>query len=1111
MRHELHPKRIGAAGTWKLFQRLLQRPTTGIGQKLREAELRYDALFNHSTDGVFILSLDGVYLEVSPRGAKMFGYESHELIGRPITATVDPSEQSSAEDKLSTLLEGKAIPLYERTFRAKDGTQVPVEIDLTLVRDSNGKPAYIQSVVRDISHRKRLEEKSRRTTRALGTLSQGHQIPLRAEDELAEREETHRSILERASDGVAIIQDMTIRYANPRLAEIWGVLVSEVIGTSIADHLQQDELDRLADRYKRRLAGENVPALYETSLQRRDGSDVFVEVSAGLIAYEGRPADLILVRDITERKRTEEAVRRSEERYRRIVETAQEGIWVTDAENRTTLVNKKMADMLGCTVDEMVGVSAFTFIAKEDRAKAAGHIERRRQGVSEQLDFRFLRKDGTDLWTLLKSSPIQDEDGNYAGVLRMITDITERKRAEETLRESERRYAALFEHPNDGVFIFSPDGVELAVNERGAEMLGYEVHELVGKPLVYDPAEYADVLRKRAEVFAGRTIPPYERTFRAKDGSPVLVEVNLTVVRDAEKRPLYLQSIVRDIRERKRTEERLRESEERFRRIFEEGPLGVVTSDASFRFTRANSAFCSMLGYTEEELTSLTFQEITHPADVGTNTEQVRRLFRGEIPLYRTEKRYIRKDKAPLWGAVTVTVVRDSEGKFLYFLAMIEDITSRRDAEETVRSLARFPEEDPSPVLRVAADGRILYANRSSTRLLEAWKGGVGKAIPERYRNCVREALLGGILTDEGEIAGRVLFLTFAAIPAEGYVNVYGLDITKLRETEKALAESEAEHRELVENASDLIYTHDLRGKITSLNSTAQLVTGYSLEELMGKDIDLIVAPEYRKHARAMTAAKLRSEGSTVYEVGIVAKDGHQTPVEVSSRLIYKGGKPVGVQGIARDITERREASDRLRKSLDGTIKAVARTTEMRDPYTAGHQERVSRLGCAIAKRMGLSAETVEGLRVAGLLHDVGKVSVPAEILSKPTTLTSIEFSLVKAHAQTGHDILAGIDFPWPVAEIVLQHHERLDGSGYPRVLKGEAVSLEARIIAVADVVEAMASHRPYRPAHGLDQALAELETGAGVLYDFEVVKACLALFQQGYELSRPLPEDKQV
>ena len=244
-----------------------------------------------------------------------------------------------------------------------------MEIDLTLVRDSNGKPAYIQSVVRDISHRKRLEEKSRRTTRALGTLSQGHQIPLRAEDELAEREETHRSILERASDGVAIIQDMTIRYANPRLAEIWGVLVSEVIGASIADHLQQDELDRLADQYKRRLAGENVPALYETSLQRRDGSEIFVEVSAGLIAYEGRPADLILVRDITERRRTEEAVRRSEERYRRVVETAQEGIWVTDAENRTTFVNKKMADKLGCTVDEMVGASAFTFIARSEERR----------------------------------------------------------------------------------------------------------------------------------------------------------------------------------------------------------------------------------------------------------------------------------------------------------------------------------------------------------------------------------------------------------------------------------------------------------------------------------------------------------------------------------------------------------------------------------------------------------------------------------------------------------------------------------------------------------------------------------------------------------------------
>jgi putative nucleotidyltransferase with HDIG domain len=170
----------------------------------------------------------------------------------------------------------------------------------------------------------------------------------------------------------------------------------------------------------------------------------------------------------------------------------------------------------------------------------------------------------------------------------------------------------------------------------------------------------------------------------------------------------------------------------------------------------------------------------------------------------------------------------------------------------------------------------------------------------------------------------------------------------------------------------------------------------------------------------------------------------------------------------------------------------------MRDPYTAGHQERVAHLACAIAGKIGLSEERVEGLRVAGLLHDVGKVSVPAEILSKPMTLTPAEFDLIKAHPQTGYEILKGIDFSWPVAEIVLEHHERLDGSGYPRGLKGEAISLEAKILAVADIVEAMSSHRPYRAALGTDKALEAITKDKGTLYDPGVVDACVELFAEG-------------
>jgi len=201
-------------------------------------------------------------------------------------------------------------------------------------------------------------------------------------------------------------------------------------------------------------------------------------------------------------------------------------------------------------------------------------------------------------------------------------------------------------------------------------------------------------------------------------------------------------------------------------------------------------------------------------------------------------------------------------------------------------------------------------------------------------------------------------------------------------------------------------------------------------------------------------------------------------------------------------IANAERAADTLGRSLEGTLRAVSRASETRDPYTAGHQHRVTDLALAIARELGLPDHACDALRASGLTHDIGKLGVPAEILSKPGTLSAIEFDLIREHPQKAHDILADVPFSGPVAEIVLQHHERLDGTGYPRALAGDQILREARILAIADVVEAMASHRPYRPALGIDAALDEIEQNAGRLYDPEAAEACIHLFRdKGYAL----------
>ena len=195
---------------------------------------------------------------------------------------------------------------------------------------------------------------------------------------------------------------------------------------------------------------------------------------------------------------------------------------------------------------------------------------------------------------------------------------------------------------------------------------------------------------------------------------------------------------------------------------------------------------------------------------------------------------------------------------------------------------------------------------------------------------------------------------------------------------------------------------------------------------------------------------------------------------------------------------ELKQSFEKLRRAQDQTVVALASASEIRDPYTSGHQQRVTKLACSIAENMNLTENFIEGLRIAGLLHDIGKISVPAEILSKPGKITQDEYNIIKQHCQIGYEILKGIEFPWPVAQIVLQHHERINGSGYPQGIAGEEILLESKILSVADVIEAMSSHRPYRPGLGIDKALDEVMRNKSTFFDPVVADTCWDLFSTG-------------
>lgn len=315
-----------------------------------------------------------------------------------------------------------------------------------------------------------------------------------------------------------------------------------------------------------------------------------------------------------------------------------------------------------------------------------------------------------------------------------------------------------------------------------------------------------------------------------------------------------------------------------------------------------------------------------------------------------------------------------------------------------------------------------------------------------------------------------------------------------------------------LENLGEAVVSTDSHGCIRYINQHAERLLGLHAEKAVGMRITDAVHLASESNASntmsfVLEALRLQGGHSLKQEAVLYGAHGMAIPVDVSMAAIHgEEHKVTGVVLVIRNTTSSKVAELRLQQSMadmrrtfEETVSALARTAEKRDPYTAGHQQRVTQLATAIGKHMQLPNQLIEGLRVASLLHDIGKIYVPAEILSKPGMLTTIEMNIMKTHSEVGYEILHPITFPWPVAEIVFQHHERIDGSGYPRSLSGNEVLPEARILMVADVVEAMSSHRPYRAALGISIALDEIVRFKGTRYDPDVADACLEVFQNGF------------
>ena len=321
-----------------------------------------------------------------------------------------------------------------------------------------------------------------------------------------------------------------------------------------------------------------------------------------------------------------------------------------------------------------------------------------------------------------------------------------------------------------------------------------------------------------------------------------------------------------------------------------------------------------------------------------------------------------------------------------------------------------------------------------------------------------------------------------------------------LRLSERSTAEALSVLESLQETAPVGFGFIDDQFRVVRLNEMLASINGSSAKNVIGRTVQDVVPTIWPQIEAVFRRVMESGESVSNLEVsGEIAREPGQRHHWLASYFpVRTEGEIIGLGIVVVDVTERKKAYEAQRALTRAAVDAMAATVEARDPYTAGHQNRVATIASFVANDLGLHYETIDGIDLAARIHDIGKISIPAEILARPGKLSAPEWAIIKTHPRVGADIIRGIEFPWPVAETIEQHHERLDGSGYPDGLSGDAICLGARIVAVADVLEAMSSHRPYRPTLGIEAALEEIERGSGTLFDSSVVDACLHLFRDG-------------
>lgn len=1029
-------------------------------------------IIDSTTDSVIKTDANGIVTLWNRGAERIFGYTSQEMMGRPITTLYSEREQGRLAEITQTLLRGEDIATTEVTCLHKNGSPVELAVSLLPLKDDSGDITEFVGISKDITERKK------------------------AREALRDSENRYRTAIENAGEGIVVVQDGVLRFVNSRHTEVTGFSPEESMARPFMEFVHPDDRKTVAKVHAARLKGEHVPAVYEFRIIDKDGSIRWLENNGVMIEWNGRPASLNFLRNVTERKKAEEELRRERDKAQNYLDVARVVIVALNVEGTVTLINKKGCELLGYPEREIIGKNWFdSFLPERLKGQVKQVFGKLAAGEWEPVEYfenPIVTRSGEERLMAWHNTTVSDDAGNIVGCLSSAEDITEhrnaqeelqkrahlqqilldsmpcvalllrpgtreivacnkagadagavpgtrcyqawakkgspcpwcrapelwatgqaqhcepagdgkvwdahwvpvsddlymhyafditeRKQAEETLRETTGLLETVFAHTHILVAYLDSQFNFVRVNRAYAHIDGRDPSFYVGRNHfeLYPNAENQAIFRKVLEI--GVPYFAHARAFRYAEHperGTTYWDWSLVPIKQRDGAVSGLVLTLVNVTEQKEAEQALRESEERFRKVFEEGPLGMVLTSLDMKFFDANPAFCRMLGYTVEEMSGKTFLDVTHPAHRDADRENVEKMWRGEIPQYTTEKRYVTKNGDIRWGRVSTSLIRDQGGEPLYAIATVEDITERKCAEEELRER----EATLNSIFRAAPVGIGLERGPLLSRVNDTICQMLGysedellgrharmfypneddyESIKNETRRQIAEKGKGTIETRWKHKDGRiidVLLSTTVLDPADfdKGVTFTALDITERKAAEEALRESEARYRVIFQTAMDGFWRVDMQGRLVEVNETYCRMSGYSREELLGMSISDLEAVENPAEAAAHIR-KIIAKGQDRFESKHRRKDGTLFEVEVCTQ--YRPGEGGWFIGFSRDITERKRAEKELRER-EATLNSIFRAAPVGIGLT--RDRALARVNDTICRMLGYSREELLG------------------------------------------------------------------------------------------------------------------------------------------------------